>query len=157
MSLVVDSKLEELSPEEIIDIAARETESPYSPEQVRASVLAEAHGAGAIIMRQGNTLFVVNPSPNNPKAAMFRALNADTGGNYIKNSIEFIKAIKMAGYEVLVTDFHDESILTIFRYISRNPPFPGMGYAVQRLSDGGFRATIKLGDNNSAGGLQWAQ
>lgn len=156
MSLVVDSKIEELSPEEIIDIAARETESPYSPEQVRASVLAEAHGSGAIIMRQGNTLFVVNPSPNNPKTAVFRALNADTANNYIKNSTEFIRAIKMAGFEVLVTTFHDESILTIFRYISRNPPFPDMGYAVQRLSDGGFRATIKLGGQDS-GGLQWAQ
>lgn len=157
MSLMVDSKIEELSPEEIIDIAARETESPYSPEQVRASVLAEAHGSGAIIMRQGNTLFIVHPSPKNPGVAVFRALNADTGSNYVKNSTEFIKAIKMAGYEVLVTDFHDESILTIFRYISRNPPFPGMGYSVQRLSNGGFRATVKLGNNQNAGGLQWAQ
>lgn len=157
MSLVINSKMEELSPEEIIDIAARETESPYSPEQVRSSLLAEAHGAGAIIIRQGNTLFVVNPNPKNPKAAKFRALNADTGSNYVQNSMEFIKAIKMAGFEVLVTDFHDESILSIFRYISRKPPFPGMGYSVQRLSDGGYRATIKLGDNNSSGGLQWAQ
>jgi hypothetical protein len=146
-----------LDEDEIISIAAQETDSPYSPEQVRAAVLAEAHGTGALIIRQGNTLFVVNKNPNNPKAAVFRALNADTASNYIKNSIEFIKAIKMAGYEVLVTDFNDESILSIFRYISRNPPFPDMGYAVQRLSDGGYRATIKLGNNNSGGGLQWAQ
>jgi hypothetical protein len=157
MSAVIDSKMEMLDEDEIISIAAQETDSPYSPEQVRAAVLAEAHGTGALIIRQGNTLFVVNKNPNNPKAAVFRALNADTASNYIKNSIEFIKAIKMAGYEVLVTDFNDESILSIFRYISRNPPFPDMGYAVQRLSDGGYRATIKLGNNNSGGGLQWAQ
>lgn len=157
MSAVIDSKMEMLDEDEIISIAAQETDSPYSPEQVRAALLAEAHGTGAVIIRQGNTLFVVNQNPNNPKAAKFRALNADTASNYIKNSIEFIKAIKMAGYEVLVTDFNDESILSIFRYISRNPPFPDMGYAVQRLSDGGFRATIKLGNNNSGGGLQWAQ
>ena len=154
MSAVIDSKMEMLDEDEIISIAAQETDSPYSPEQVKAALLAEAHGSGALIIRQGNTLFVVNQNPNNPKAAVFRGVNADTAKNYIENSIEFLKAIRMAGFEVLVSDFYDDAILTIFRYISRNPPFPGMGYAVQRLNDGGYRATVKLTGNQPMGGLQ---
>ena len=153
MTSVVDSKHEQLSTEEIIAIAAQETGSKYSPEQVYASLLAEAHETGAIVMRQGNTLFIVHKSPNDPSIGVFRALNADTAKNYLQNSIMFIKAVASAGFKALVTRFSDESLLSIFKYISRNPPFPGMGYAVQKTSDGGFQVTVNLGSDSKSGGL----
>lgn len=150
---VVDSRQQELSNEEIIAIAAQETGSQYSPEQVQASIMAEAHEAGAILMREGNTLFIIHKNPNNPEVGVFRALNADTARNYIENSIVFVQAAAAAGFKTLVTDFEDESLLNIFKYISRNPPMPGMGYAVQRTEDGGFRVTINLGTGTPRGGL----
>mgnify|MGYP003704770587 CR=1 FL=1 len=58
MSTVVDSKHQELSNQEIIQIAAQETGSQYSPEQVTASIMAETHEAGAIMMREGTTPLV---------------------------------------------------------------------------------------------------
>ena len=152
MSTVVDSKHQELSNDEIISIAAQDTGSPYSPEQVKASLVAETHESGAIIMRQGNTLFVVHKSPNNPTTAVFRALNADTAQNYLQNSIMFVKAIAATGIKTLVTQFKDSSLLSIFKYISRNPPFPGMGYATQKTKDGGYQVTVNLG-NGQQGGL----
>lgn len=151
MTAVVDSKHQELSNEEIIQIAAQETGSQYSPEQVTASIMAECHEGGAIMMREGNTLFLIHKSPKDPSVGVFRALNADTAKNYLQNSIVFIEAASAAGFKTLVATFHDESLLSIFKYISRNPPFPGMGYAVQKTQSGGFRVTVNLGGGQQGG------
>lgn len=150
---VVDSRQQELSNEEIIAIAAQETGSQYSPEQVQASIVAETHEEGAILMREGNTLFIIHKSPNNPEVGVFRALNADTAQNYLQNSMVFIQAAAAAGFKTLITTFYDESLLSIFKYISRRPPMPGMGYAVQKTTDGGYRVTVNLGTGTPQGGL----
>jgi hypothetical protein len=153
MSSLIDSKHQELSQDEIIAIAAKETGSKYSAEQIKASLLAEAHEMGAIMMREGNTIFIVHRSPERPDVALFRALNADTVANYLKNSMVFTKAVGLAGFKYLVTTFEEPSLLNIFRYVKRNAPFSGMGYAVQKSKDGTkFRVTINLGQAN-AGGL----
>lgn len=150
-SAVVDSKHQELEPDEIIGIAAQDTGSEYSPEQVKASLMAETHESGAIILRQGNTLFVVHKSPKEPTVGVFRALNADTAKNYIDNSIMFVKAAASMGLKTLVTQFTDPSLLNIFKVISRNPPLPGMGYATQKTKDGGYQVTINLGGEQKGG------
>jgi hypothetical protein len=151
MSSVVDSKHQELSNEEIIQIATQETGSQYSPEQVTASIMAEAHKGGAIMMREGNTLFIINKSSKDPSVGVFRALNADTAQNYLQNSMVFVKAAVAIGFKTIVATFYDASLLSIFKYISRNPPFPGMGYAAQRTKDGGFRVTVNLGSGEQGG------
>jgi hypothetical protein len=152
MSSLIDSKHQELSQEEIIAIAAKETGSKYSAEQIKASLLAEAHEMGAVMMREGNTIFIVHRSPERPDVALFRALNADTLPNYLKNSLVFTKAVGLAGFQYIVTIFEEESLINIFKYVKRNQPFPGMGYAVQKSKDGRrFRVTVNLGDTKSGG------
>jgi hypothetical protein len=152
MSSLIDSKHQELSQDEIIAIAAKETGSKYSAEQIKASLLAEAHEMGAVMMREGNTIFIVHRSPERPDVALFRALNADTLPNYLKNSLVFTKAVGLAGFKYIVTIFEEESLINIFKYVKRNQPFPGMGYAVQKSKDGRrFRVTVNLGDTKSGG------
>lgn len=149
--MLVDSKHEELSNEEIVQIAAQETGSGYSPEQVQAAIMAETHSPDTLAIRQGNTLFLLHRAPKNPKVGVFRALNADVPNNYLQNSIMFIQACKSMGFQTLVSQFKDPTILNIFKYISQNPPFPGMGYQVQRTQDGGFQASVNLGSNEKGG------
>lgn len=146
MTSFVDSKKRELSQEEIIEIAARETGGKYTAEQVKASLTAEAYEMGAMMMRQGNTIFVVHQDPSNPVVAVFRALNADVLPNYLKNCIEFTKAVGLMGFKYLVTQFHDESLLKIFEYVRRNQPFKNMGYEANRTVDGGYQVIVNLGD-----------
>jgi hypothetical protein len=154
MSSFVDSKHQELSQEEIIAIAVKETGSKYNAEQVLASLLAEAHENGAIMMREGNTIFVVHRAPENPDVAMFRALNADTIPNYLKNSTIFAQAIGMAGFQYLVTEFTEKSLVNIFKYIGRHQPFPGMGFHVQkRKGKELYRVTVNMGNIKAQGGL----
>lgn len=98
------------------------------------------------MMRQGNTIFIVHQDKSNPVVAVFRAVNADTLPNYLKNCIEFTKAVGMMGFKYLVTQFHDESLLKIFEYVRRNQPFKNMGYEANRTVDGGYQVIVNLGE-----------
>lgn len=151
MTSVVDSKHQQLSTDEIISIAAMETGSTYSFEQGKAALAAEVHEAGAVMLRQGNTLFILHKDQRDPTVAVFRALNADTAQNYIKNSAMFLKAAASMGFRILVTQFKDEGLLSIFKAINRNRPLPQLGYVVQKTADGGYRVTVSLGQGNQGG------
>lgn len=152
--MVVDSKYQELTNEEIIQIAAQDTGSPYSPEQVQAALMAEAQAEGTILMREGNTLFVVHPYPKDPEIAIFRALNADTADNYVKNSRVFGDAMRTLNYRGMVTTFYDETLLNIFKYIARElgvSASSGGGYTASKLPDGRIRVVVQLRPKNTGG------
>jgi uridylate kinase len=148
MSAVVDSKMQMLDEDEIIGISAQETNSPYSPEQIKAAILAETTEAGALIIREGNTFFIINPT-NKPDIVMFRALNADTVQNYIDNSIKTARALSEKGINLLVIDFTDDSVLRILKSLANGAGNsgmgnPGSGYTVKQTSNGGYRAVVKI-------------
>lgn len=153
MSSFVDSKHQELSKDEIVAIAAKETGSKYTAEQIKASLMSEVTNMGATIMQEGNTLFIIHKCPEQPDVGVFRAINADVMPNYLKNSLLFTKAAGMMGFQYLVAIFEEPSLLNIFKYVKRNQPFKNMGYAVQKSTDGKkYKVTVNLGDTN-AGGL----
>jgi hypothetical protein len=140
--MLVDSKKKELSSEAILMIAAQQTKSPYSPEQVYAALVKEMNLEGTSTYREGNTVFLMHHAKG--RIGTFRALNADTARNYLDNSYQFIQDAYKMGFDILVSDFKDPTIMNIFKGISRNPPQEGMGYRAERTKDG-FRVTVKLG------------
>lgn len=147
---MVNSKFEQLSNEEIIKIASENTGSKYSPDQVYAAMLAESRQQDTLVLKQGNTLFIVHRSEKDPSVAVFRALNADIANNYVKNSEIFIRTMKSMGFQSLVTIFNDPSILNIIKYNAQTLGVPsGTGYKVQRTKDGGYYVTINLGSKTS--------
>jgi len=148
--MLVDSREKMLSQKEIIVNASQEIKSNYSEDQVLAAVLAESRAPNTVVMRQGNTLFFINYDPKNKYRGMFRALNADVASQYLQNSIEFIKAAGLMKMQILVSSFDDPTVLSIFKYISRRPPFPNMGYRAYRRKDGVFTAVITFNDNINA-------
>jgi len=151
VSSLVNSKHQKLSQDEIIAIAAKETGGKYTAEQVKASLVLEAHEMKALMLREGNTIFVVHQSPKDGKIAQFRAINADTIPNYLHNSLIFTKAIGLAGFKTLVTQFSDSSLLSIFKYVKRHRPFPNMGYQIQKAANGDYIVTVNLGDPHKGG------
>jgi hypothetical protein len=149
--MVVDSKEQELTEDQILSIAAEETESEYSPEMVKAFFEKEKLVSGFKSYRYGNTIYAVQPTRSDASKGKFRALNADTAENYVESGFKFITDAYNDGFDVLVTEFKDQSILNIFRTVSKNPPNPGMGYSASQLKNGDFRATIKLGNPRNKG------
>jgi hypothetical protein len=140
--MLTDSKKKELSVEAVLMIAAQKTKSQYSAEQVYASLVKEMNIEGTSTYRQGNTVFLMHHAKG--RIGTFRALNADTARNYLDNSYQFIQDAYKMGFDILVSDFKDPTIMNIFKGISRNPPQEGMGYRAERTKDG-FRVTVKLG------------
>jgi len=140
--MLTDSKEKELSVEAILMIAAQNTKSKYSAQQVYASLVKEMNLEGTSVYREGNTLFIMHHAKG--RIGIFRALNADTARNYLDNSYTFIQDAYKMGFDILVSDFEDPTIMNIFKGISRNPPQEGMGYRAEKTKRG-FRVTVKLG------------
>lgn len=140
--MLVDSKKKELNEQAVLMIAAQETKSKYPAATVYAAIIKEMNIRGTSTYRAGNTLFIMHHAQG--RVGVFRALNADVARNYLENSYEFIQAAYKMGFDTLVTEFEDPTILNIFKAISRNPPQEGMGYKAERTK-GGFRVTVKLG------------
>ena len=141
--MLVDSSKKMLKPQEIILEAAQHTDDEYSPEQAYAALVSEAHMKDAILMRQGNTLFIVHKGKD--RVAVFRALNADTANNYLQNSVMFAKALYMAGFDSMITHFTSPALLKIFKYVSKNPPQEGMGFQASKMKDGSYQVVVQLG------------
>ena len=140
--MLTDSKKKELSVDAVLMVAAQQTKSKYSAEQVYASLVKEMNMEGTSVYRQGNTIFLMHHAKG--RVGVFRALNADTARNYLDNSYTFIQDAYKMGFDILVSDFEDPTIMNIFKGISRNPPQEGMGYRAEKTQKG-FRVTVKLG------------
>jgi len=140
--MLVDSKKKELGTEAILMIAAQETKSKYPASTIYAAMVKEMNMQGTSIVRNGNTLFVVHNAEG--RVGVFRALNADTARNYLESSYAFIQGAYKMGFDTLVSEFEDPTIMNIFKAISRNPPQEGMGYRAEKTNKG-FRVTVKLG------------
>lgn len=143
--MVVDSQTKQLSTDEIIEIAAKNTKAKRPLEQVKHMLTVELHMPGIWKLRTGNTIYIVHRSKT-PGHGFFRALNADAPRNFIASGRAFAAAAYKAGFDVLVTQFDDPTLLNIFRVIGRDKP-EGMGYAVQKTDNGGFQVTLKLGQS----------
>jgi hypothetical protein len=140
--MLTDSKKKKLSSDAVLMIAAQQTKSKYSAEQVYAALVKEMNMEGTSTYREGNTVFLMHHAKG--RIGTFRALNADTARNYLDNSYTFIKDAYDMGFDILVSDFQDPTIMNLFKGISRNPPREGMGYRAEKTQNG-FRVTVKLG------------
>lgn len=140
--MLVDSKKTKLGVEAIIVASAAETDASQPVATVYAAVVKELNIKGTIPIQEGNTLFIIHHIAS--RVGFFRALNADVARNYLANSLEFVKAAYKLGYDELVTEFDDPSILNIFKAIRRNPPNEDMGFAAH-MKDGKHVVTLYLG------------
>jgi hypothetical protein len=150
--MVVDSNQKELTVQEIIKIGAEQSGVKRPLEEVMHMLTIELTMPNIWKCRQGNTLFVVHKTAH-PGYGYFRAINADTAKNFLENSKAFADSAYKVGFDILVTQFMDPSILNIFKMISRNPVRKNMGYQAQKTNDGGLQVTLQLGPQR--GGKKW--
>jgi hypothetical protein len=146
--MAVDSKERELSVEEILEIAAEETGSQYDSKQVKNYFLKEVMSPNVKTYRYGNTIYMVHPGKTKKNTGTFRALNADTAENYMASGQRFAEDAYASGFKDLVTQFKDQSLINIFRNVSKNPPREGMGYSVQMTDNGNYLVGLRLGKQN---------
>lgn len=148
---LVDSSHKQLNMGEVVRIASLFTKEPYPPDVVALTIAHETTMPGVKLQQFGNTLFIIHPLPN-PSDMLFRAFNADTATRYARNARDFAAWAYEQGYDRMVTQFKDGTLLRLFRFVSKNPPNPQMGYQAQRTEDGGYQVTVKLGPTRGSEG-----
>jgi len=144
MSQMVDSRREKLNSAEIVTIALENTRSPYPVNKALPAILTEMAQPNTDVKQMGNTMFVLHKGDNGQ--GVFKALNADIPQNFLDNSRKYVVYAKQnLGMNVLVTEFQDPAISTLFHVIARNPPMENMGFQEFKTSNGGKRIVLNLG------------
>ena len=144
MASMVDSKTQKLNSAEIVRVALENTKSEYPANVALPAIMSEMGQPNTDVKQLGNTLFIMHMGKNGE--SFFKALNADTARNFVESSQKYIVyAKKQLGQKILVTEFKDPAISTLFKVISKNPPMPGMGYSEYKTTDGGRRIVLNLG------------
>jgi hypothetical protein len=115
---VVDSKQKQLSPNDILIIAAHQDTigSSYfskisknakgiSGARIQYTVFIENMKDPSLIrLIEGNTLFVIHPVKD--RIGYVRSYNADTARNYVNNIVEMYKAARKMGFDILLARVH---------------------------------------------------
>lgn len=141
---VVDSNEEKLNSFDILTIAMGNMGSKYPPEVALPAVMTELAQPNQQSIQIGNTLF--STLVGDGRKAFFKAYNADTARNFVENSKQYcMYAYNDLGLDVLVTEFEDPTIETLFKAISRNPPQEQMGYVPIKMKSGRTRIVLQLG------------
>ena len=144
MIKMADSRKVQLNPAQIIAVALENTESKYPANVAMPAILTELSQPNSDVKQIGNTLFSL--LKGDAGQAFFKAFNADTAPNFVKNSKEYVVYAKNdLGMNLLVTEFEDPAISTLFHVIAKNPPMEGMGFKEYKTNNGGFRIVLNLG------------
>jgi hypothetical protein len=143
--MLVDSQTKQLTVPEIVAIATKQTQSQYSPAAVLASVYEELKQPKTYSIIEGNTLFIIHKGKG--RNGMFRALNADVPAKYLNNCLVFAKAVYQLGFDNIITQFKDPSLVNIFKFVEKNREKvnPDMGFNVRKAENGDFVVSVKLG------------
>jgi hypothetical protein len=144
MIKMADSRKVKLEPAQIIAVALENTESKYPMDVAMPAILTEMSQPNSDVKQIGNTLFSL--LKGDAGQAFFKAFNADTAPNFVQNSKDYVVYAKNdLGMNLLVTEFDDPVISSLFHVIAKNPPMEGMGFKEYKTSNGGFRIVLNLG------------
>jgi len=144
MSQMTDSAKQTLNTADIIMAALKNTKSKIPPKLAYPAIMAEMSQPNTDVKQLGNTIFVLHRVDED--RAFFKALNADTARNFLESSKQYVIYAKQSlGLKVLVTEFEDPAISTLFHVISKNPPMPDMGFSEYNTTNGGKRIVLNLG------------
>ena len=140
---MVDSNEKKLNIADIASIALKNTGSKYSPKVAFPALLTEMTQPNTDVKQLGNTVFILHKGDKGQ--GFFRALNADKARNFVENGKQYAVYAKKLGMNMLVTEFEDLAISTLFHVIFKKPPMPGMGFTEYKLKSGGRRIVLNLG------------
>ena len=140
---MVDSKEKKLDFAQIAAIAIKNTHSTVSDKLAMPAILTEVTQPNTDVKQMGNTVFSLHKGKNGQ--GFFKALNADKARNFVENSRQYVVYAKKIGMNMLVTEFDDPALSTLFHAISKKPPMPGMGFKEYKLKSGGRRIVLNLG------------
>jgi len=144
MSKMIDSNKQKLDFSQIVVIALENTRSNFPIKAALPAILTEATQPNTDVKQIGNTVFILHEGKDGQ--ALFKALNADIPRNFLQSARKYVVYAKNElGLDVLITEFSDPAISTLFHAISKNPPMEGMGFKEYKTTKGAYRIVLNLG------------
>jgi len=151
----VDSKERELELSEILVRAAFSNNGavstvddlPLSPQVVLAVLSNEMSMPEVDVKQFGNTLFITHSGKGeNRKKVVGRALNSDTGRNFMNNALQYAAYLQEKGVTHYSTEFEGTSYLNAFKVLQRLFQSIDSTVAIGRLEDeNSYRAFVLFG------------
>lgn len=107
--------MKQMTSQEIVEHSDEVKESGYDWKKAYASIFASIQSNQYRVMRCGNTLFWYKLLPN--KTAQMFIFNADDHKHFLRNTKEFIKAMKAAGFKTIFGDTENIQIINMLKKI----------------------------------------
>lgn len=152
MATVVDSKQRPLPAPEVMMIAASEqNNTEYPTDHVVTALARELAMPNTDQVQIGNTVFIGHRGKGKYKNVMEgRALNIDTGKNFVNSGLKYLAYLQNKGIEFYRTDFNAQEYLSAFQFWYNKTKNTDTEVDVVQLDTGGYRAFIKIGKDSLA-------
>jgi len=147
---VINSKDKPIpAPQVMIYAAQEQNDTEYPTEVVLTALAEELTMPGTDMVQIGNTVFIGHRGEGKYKNVMEgRALNVDTGRNFINNGLKYIAYLQRKGIKYYRSDFRSKQFLTAFQYWHQKSEDSDTEIAVVQLDTGGYRAFITIGEDS---------
>lgn len=143
MANLIDSTKKKLSVDEIATIAAENNEAQIHPSAIIEGLKAEMSQPKSLPLRFGNTLFLCHLGKN--RSGVCKILNADTASNMISNGEKWASTLYKVGFDFILCEFKDSSMLHLFKALVSYPQRKGMAYQVIEKQSGRKIVVFSLG------------
>jgi hypothetical protein len=150
MPTVVDSRQNQLpAPEIIIRFTQEMNDTEYPVQNVLAAIAKELTMPNTDQVQIGNTVFIGNRGKGKHKNAMVgRALNIDTGQNFVRSGLKYLSYLQNKGIRYYRTEFNAPEYVSAFKFWYNKLSGTDTEVDVVQLDNGSYRAYIYIGDDS---------
>jgi len=116
----IDSNQEKIAPGQVMAIAAKQLQEDLPIEAMLTAVAKETTLEGADLVQVGNTVFIGHVGKGANKTKMVgRALNVDTGRNFIRNMLNYLGYLQEKNITHYASQFKGETYLPAMRVLEK--------------------------------------
>ena len=140
----VDSKQQKLGLIDLLSVVNQANNDGMDLRNFTLKVVGLASRPDTEYMNFGNTVFMCIDGGN--RSGNLVIYNADTEQNLRENFEKALNACQMLGFDEVFTDFN-ENLLPFYEDFLDGFDMEEYGYLIQQLSDGRFRATMRINED----------
>ena len=142
----IDSNQEKIAPGQVMAIAAKQLQEDLPIEAMLTAVAKETTLEGADLVQVGNTVFIGHIGKGANKTKMVgRALNVDTGRNFIRNMLNYLGYLQEKNITHYASQFKGETYLPAMRVLEKRLTNKDSTIGVGRTEGGEYAVFIRIG------------
>ena len=142
----IDSNQEKIAPGQVMTIAAKQLQEDLPIEAMLTALAKETTLEGSDLVQVGNTVFIGHIGKGANKTKMVgRALNVDTGRNFIRNMLNYLGYLQEKNITHYASQFKGETYLPAMRVLEKRLANKDSTIGVGRTKGGEYAVFIRIG------------